>query len=311
MNTLRQCTQVALLIAMIAGLLPAKMGGTAAPKDPSVKGLGQEPQDSQVVSLMSFNIRYGTAKDGDNSWPLRRDLVLRVLRNASADFIGLQEALVFQIEEIEQALPGYGVVYRTRGTTPGDGEACAILYRKALWQLESSKTVWLSETPQTPGSKSWDSSLPRIATSALFSSQNEQQPAKIAVINTHFDHRGSEARLQSALMVWGLASEIPRATPVAVLGDFNAGEDSPPMRALSQENGHNTLIDTFRVVKPEAKDVGTFNSWQGETTGDKIDGIFVRRGTLVIEAEIVRYEDGGRYPSDHFPVTAVIGLPPK
>ena len=31
------------------------------------------------IPVMSFNIRFGTAKDGDNAWPLRKDLVVETI----------------------------------------------------------------------------------------------------------------------------------------------------------------------------------------------------------------------------------------
>jgi len=49
---------------------------------------------------MTFNIRYGRANDGENSWEYRKNLVFDVIRDSECDFIGMQEAMVFQIEEI-------------------------------------------------------------------------------------------------------------------------------------------------------------------------------------------------------------------
>ena len=161
-----------------------------------------ESADQQAQArVLSFNIRYGLADDGDNSWPQRRELVFEAIRAGSYDFIGLQEALPFQIEEIQERLPGYGLLSRTREADPNEGEACAIFYRSSRWRLDPEQhgTFWLSATPEEPGSKSWDSSLPRIATwGAFISRQTDQQ---IYVYNTHFDHRGSAARLESAKLI--------------------------------------------------------------------------------------------------------------
>ena len=51
---------------------------------------------------------------------------------------------------------------------------------------------------------------------------------------------------------------------------------------------------------------GTFNGFTGERSGDKIDAVLVSDGWTVRDAEIVRTDEGGRYPSDHFPVSAVV-----
>jgi endonuclease/exonuclease/phosphatase family metal-dependent hydrolase len=66
-----------------------------------------------------------------------------------------------------------------------------------------------------------------------------------------------------------------------------------------------SFVDSFRARHPDAKEVGTFNGFKiGQTAGEKIDFVFVEPGTDVLDAAIVRTSRDGRYPSDHFPVTA-------
>ncbi|MEM1246493.1 MAG: endonuclease/exonuclease/phosphatase family protein [Acidobacteriota bacterium] len=249
-------------------------------------------------------MRYGLADDGPNSWPQRRQLVFDLIERGRYDFIGLQEALPFQIEEILEAVAGYDVYYRTREIDPSEGEACAVLYRSDRWALDEAEsgTLWLSETPETAGSQSWDSSLPRIAT--WVSVEERSAGRRWHVVNTHFDHRGEGARIESAGIVRELAKSLAASTPVVVLGDFNAAESSAPMLELLRAEGDFTLEDSFRKLHPGARDVGTFNSWTGETAGDKIDAVLVGPGIDVLEAEILRDHEDGRYPSDHYPVRA-------
>ena len=66
------------------------------------------------------------------------------------------------------------------------------------------------------------------------------------------------------------------------------------------------LKDSYRVLHPKAKGVGTFNSWSGETGGEKIDAVLVGPGIDTLEAEILRENENGRYPSDHYPVRALV-----
>ena len=67
--------------------------------------------------------------------------------------------------------------------------------------------------------------------------------------------------------------------------------------------------DTSRVLHPDIKDVGTFSGFKVGSIGpDKIDYILVQPGTEVLSAEIDRFSRNGRYPSDHFPVTARVRL---
>ena len=104
---------------------------------------------------MSFNIRYGTANDGDNRWPLRRDFLVDVMREQTADVVGLQEALDFQIDEIIAALPIYGVIGVGRDDGARKGEYSAILFRRDRFQVSDAGTFWFSDTPDVVASKSW------------------------------------------------------------------------------------------------------------------------------------------------------------
>jgi endonuclease/exonuclease/phosphatase family metal-dependent hydrolase len=120
-------------------------------------------------------------------------------------------------------------------------------------------------------------------------------------MNTHFDHRGAEARRESAGVL--LARRARRAElPVVLTGDLNAGEGSPPLDALRAGG----LRDTFRDAHPDAAEVGTFNGFRGETGGAKIDYVLVDDGWSTVAAEIVRDHEDGRWPSDHFPVSATL-----
>ncbi len=264
---------------------------------------GDEP-----IRVLSFNIRYGTARDGRNAWPLRRELVFDVLRRERWDFVGLQEALRFQLDEIHRAVDGFGEIGVGRDDGKQRGEYSAILYRQDRWFAQHSGTFWLSETPDVPGSKSWGNGIPRIVTWGRFVERKTRRA--VWVFNTHFDHQSQPSREKSAR---ALAASIARKTegePVIVTGDFNAGEDNPAMRyLLSPDSGSPVhLRDTFRVLHPKATDVGTFHGFTGRTQGDKIDYVLVDRHFEVLAADIIRFARDGRYPSDHFPVMATVRL---
>ena len=62
------------------------------------------------LRVMTFNIRYGTAKDGPDSWPHRKDLPCATIRNFNPDVIGLQVALCFQNDFILKNIRGYKLV---------------------------------------------------------------------------------------------------------------------------------------------------------------------------------------------------------
>src|SRR5688572_29293295 len=104
------------LLLLLLTCLPAASVGLQSAREP--------------LTVMSFNIRYGTAKDGDNEWRHRRTALFDVVREQDADLIGLQEALDFQIDEILAAAPVYASIGVGRDDAGARGELSAILFRK-------------------------------------------------------------------------------------------------------------------------------------------------------------------------------------
>jgi endonuclease/exonuclease/phosphatase family metal-dependent hydrolase len=256
---------------------------------------------------MSFNIRYGTAADGENNWPQRRELVFDVIREHDPDVLGVQEALRFQLDEIGAAVPGYGELGVGRDDGREAGEYAAIMYRADRFEVSESGTFWFSSEPDVVGSIDWGAHLPRICTWARLVEKSSGRA--FYVFNVHFDHQSQESRERSAELLVERIEARAQADPVVVTGDFNADEDNPAMLYLLGAEGAESgvgLRDSFRVVHPDAVDVGTFNGFEGRTAGPKIDAILVSGNLNVESAAIVRTSRDGRYPSDHFPVVAVV-----
>ena len=264
--------------------------------------------------VMTFNIRYGSADDKENAWPLRRDLVFNIISEYQPQLIGLQEALEFQLDEITEQLPEYDYLGVGRDDGKKEGEFSAILYLKGRYKVIESGTVWLSDTPSVPGSTSWGNTLPRIVTWARFEDVRLNQ--QVYLFNTHFDHRSQPSREKSAQFLLDRVLSREDATiPAVVTGDFNAGESNPVIRYLVEDQpiamstgesltNPRPLKDTFRTRNPEAVKVGTANRFTGYSVGPKIDYVFVSGQLSIKGAMIIRDNDQGRYPSDHFPVIA-------
>lgn len=274
--------------------------------------------DSLELRVMSFNIRYGTARDGHNSWAYRREMVFNVIHDYHPDIVGLQEDLVFQIYEIRKALPEYKEVsvHDTHGT--GGGLYNAILYRIDRFHVDEKGSFMFSNTPEVPGSRHWGNSSPRACTWTRLVENNSGRA--FYIYNNHLDHESQRSRERSVVLLAHRIKHRKHADTFVVTGDFNAGEYSTEIGYLkgkaSLRGVHGgrlkipvPMVDTFRVLHRWAGMVGTYNGFQGKRDGRKIDYIFVPPGVLVIEAEIVHTNWGERYPSDHFPVTAWLRLP--
>lgn len=267
---------------------------------------GPSAQDAAApLTVMSFNIRYGTARDGDNAWPLRRGLLFDVVRDEAAHVLGVQEALDFQIDEIRAAVPGYAAIGVGRDDGRRAGEFAAILYRPDRLTVAASGTFWLSDTPEVVASTSWGNTITRICTWARFVDRDGRA---FWVYNVHYDHQSQPSRERSsALLLERIESRPDPAEPVIVMGDFNAGENNPAVTLLTRgiDGMAPRFVDSFRVRHPDAAGVGTFTGFElDRTSGDKIDYVFVEPDTDVLDARIVGTSRDGRYPSDHLPVVA-------
>jgi endonuclease/exonuclease/phosphatase family metal-dependent hydrolase len=274
--------------------------------------------DGLELRVMSFNIRCGTARDGENHWKNRRQMVFDVLRNHPSDVVGLQEALRFQIDEICKDLPAYGEIGVAREDGKTQGEYSAILYRPDRFGVGESGTFWFSDTPEVPGSITWGNACTRICTWARLI--DKKSGRAFYIFNLHLDHVSQPSREKSAVLLAQRIHNRKHTDPFVVTGDFNAGESNRVIAYLKGktvpggQDKHKSknpvpMVDTFRVLHPNVKDVRTSHSFRGGRQGNKIDYVFAPPAVKVLGAQILHDNVDGRYPSDHYPVTARLRLP--
>ncbi len=280
---------VFVILAQLSAVFSAAQPASSHPADADAR-----------LTIMTFNIRLGTVDDGPNHWKLRREMVFDVFREHRPDIAGMQEVVKFQLDEILAARPEYAALGSAREDGKTRGEYSPILYRKDRLRPLEQGTFWLSETPEVPGSKSWDTACTRVCTWARF--REIRTGRTFYHFNTHLDHVSQQAREKGIGLILQRIEKRPYRDSVFLTGDFNAGEDNPAIRKVTAAK----LRDTFRVLHADAKETGTFNGWKGKTDGHKIDYIFVPDGIKVLTAEILHDNRDGRYPSDHYPVIATI-----
>ena len=253
------------------------------------------------IKSMSFNLRYDTESDGINSFTNRFHRVLDVIEKENADIIGFQEVTDSMRIRLRKELKNYTLIGCGRDANY-HGESMFIAFRTDKFELISSESVWLSDTPSIPGSRyknSDQSGCPRMYTSLLLKHNDIKKPFRF--INTHLDHSGENARYLGAKQ---LVEAILKYDEKFILtGDFNATPDSYEIKYMISALKEKGVIDCTKDLAP------TFHAFGKIPTDEflKIDYIF----TDGICNKVYAVEDipeNGQYYSDHNAVCAYIDV---
>ncbi len=271
----------------------------------SAAAFGQRVDDRNHIRVMTFNIRYNEPRDGVNAWPNRKQKVADVIRFHKADLVGVQEAQIGQLEDLEKLLPAFSWCGVGRTDGKREGEFSAILYRKERFKPLECQTFWLSEMPEIAGSKGWDAAFPRIVTWAKF--RDKRTKRAFFHFNTHFDHVGVKARSESAKMIIGRIRSASEGTQSILTGDLNVKENTEAYKTLAARDSG--LRDARYISKNgHFGGTSTFSAFKEMQPLMKIDYIFVTSGFDVFEHGVLSDNWDGLWASDHLPVLAEIGL---
>ncbi len=255
------------------------------------------------LKVVTYNIRFANPGDGLDIWANRIDAVAEFI--AQNDVIGLQEVTFPQLRDLQDRLKDFDHFGVGRDDGKQGGEHAVIFYRRSRLSAVEKGTIWLSETPDRVGSKGWDAALPRTCT--WMKLRDTASRGMFWIANTHFDHRGAQARIQSGKLVHQLAAESGAGLPKIVLGDFNCLLASQPYDEII---GEGSLADA-RYVSQSPPD-GPMTTWNGfrELVPDRIiDHIFVGGPIEVMSLEVLNPKTASdRFASDHLPVRARIVL---
>ncbi len=252
-----------------------------------------------MVSVISYNIRHGKAKDGTNSWEFRYATSAMMVEDQKPDLMGVQEALEIQVKYLEEYTNGYGYIGVGRDDGKKKGEQMGIFYNKKSIKVIKWGTYWLSETPDEP-SFGWDAKCRRSATWALL--KDKRSGKKFFYVNTHLDHIGVEARSKGLKLVQDKIAEMnPQGWPLILSGDFNIEPDNAAIAELDK------TMQSARDVAAKTDRHGTFNGWGKKNPESIIDYIYFSGFRRCVSYETITKEYGGRkFISDHYPIKAVL-----
>lgn len=265
----------------------------------SFMGCSQKKEVTQI-QWATFNIRYDNPADSPNDWSQRKELVCQYITDHQLDIIGMQEVLHHQLNDLKTGLPGFAAIGVGREDGKTTGEYAPLFYRTDRFDVLDSNTFWLSQYPDSVGFIGWDGACTRIATWAKL---KDKTTGKVFMaVNTHFDHIGTEARKNGALLIIEKIKEIVGDQPAVLTGDFNVTEESEAYQTLTTHAF--VLKDAHKIADKTGGPSYTFHDFGRlpQNERERIDFIFVTPQIKVTESKIDQEPKGtAGYLSDHNP----------
>ena len=255
-------------------------------------------QGTGEIAIISFNLRYSNGQDSLNHWRYRKEAVVKMINSTAPDVIGFQEALYDQVQYLDANCSQYLRVGVGRDDGNKEGEFAAVYFLKKRFAVVDSGNFWLSETPEVP-SLGWDAACKRIVTWVHL--EDTLLNNEFYIFNTHFDHIGTIARKESALLLLKKIEELAYCfeNNIFITGDFNTESNDPIFLPLKK------YFKSTRDVAPISDKSFTFNDF-GKTVEPAmvIDHIWFTK-PVPVEFKILNGNFGVPYISDHYPVLGI------
>ena len=254
----------------------------------------------QTLKVISFNIRVGSAPDGDNKWDIRKPASPAMIADQQPDIFGLQEALTMQLDYLEENCPDYDHVGVHRDDGKEKGEVMAIFWNNKTQKLLKWGNFWLSETPEEP-SLGWDAACRRTATWALL--KDKRYNKKYYYVNTHLDHIGEEARAKGLSLIVDRIKDInPEGYPMILTGDFNVDLGDPCLKSLQGR------MESVRDIAPVTDSLDTFQGFGTGQYGNRVIDYIYESGFSAAPSfqTITKTYLDIPFISDHYPIAAVL-----
>lgn len=260
----------------------------------------EAPKKPTHVSCATFNMRYDNPADKKNNWKYRKANVCKLILDKELDIIGMQEVLHNQLADLQAGLPGFSTIGVGREDGKTTGEYAPLFYRNDRFEALDSNTFWLSQYPDSIGFIGWDGACTRIATWAKL--KDKATGEIFMFVNTHFDHIGTEARKNGALLIIEKIKEIVGDKPAILTGDFNVSDTSEAYQTLTT----NTFVlkDAHKIAQSATGVKHTFHDFGRlpMKEREKIDFVFVTPQIKVRTSDIPQEAKGTTgHLSDHNP----------
>jgi len=264
----------------------------------------------QQITVATYNLRYSIEKNHKfdstrgEDWQRRGPVAAALTRFHEFEIFGVQEALLHQLEDFSNWLPGYKYVGVGRDDGKKEGEHTAVFYKTERFKVLDHGDFWLSETPEKP-SMGWDGTCcHRMCTWVHF--EDLESGVTFYFFNTHFDHQAMVARKESAKLILQKIKAIAGEKPVIFMGDLNGDHNSEWYKTLAESD---LLTDTYSQAEEPYAVNGSFNGFGKRTESNSIiDHVFVTKHFQTTKWGILTDTYHGKFPSDHYPVMVILNI---
>ena len=242
--------------------------------------------NSNNITVMTFNIRRDCYKDGINSWYNRKNAIVKMIISNRPDIICLQEVMPHMAKYLMYRLSS---IYEFKGIecfTNKDltksnfifGEGLLTLYRKDRFGFVNKHIIPLKDARPI--------NLRRAFVTFLY----DRNTYKIInIINTHFCAISRECRKQSFDILYNYYKDCLNPDDTYICGDFNCS-------TTWTDNGIEIFTNNFNYNKSE---LGTINNFKQQT---KLIIDYIFTNTIINNTKVMDSELETNYLSDHNPV---------
>nr|WP_276938629.1 endonuclease/exonuclease/phosphatase family protein [Helcococcus sueciensis] len=243
------------------------------------------------MRVMTVNARYINDFD-EYPWSSRKTVIKEMIEEYNPDLIGFQEIMDEHFNYLTSVFKDKYHFYGEYRDFIFPSEMNLIFIKKDRFEVLSSNTIWLSETPNKKFSIGWDSSLARVLSYVKL--KDLSNGSTLYHLNTHFDYAGEKARINSAKMTLDLIKDLNET--VVLTGDFNSTPTHGFINLLLESN----ILDNSYNHFKDKKNSLTIHNFTDEIKGEPIDYIFASKNLKIVNSEIIRYKKDGIFSSDHY-----------
>lgn len=238
------------------------------------------------------------------SWVHRRELLAQTIRSYAPDLVGTQEGKRPQLEDLASLLPSLQLVASHRPWIEERMYPCIFINPQTI-ELHDSGDFWLSQTPHVPGSLSFKSTFPRLATWIRASYKSEKK--SFLFIVTHLDHVLPYTREEQIKVLLIEMEKINKErNPCILAGDFNEGPKENVRAVMTQYAPR--LYDPWQKLGHK-EEPSHHHFGPAALDASRIDWFMIDKKFQAEEIFLDKISDKGIYPSDHYPLKLTLSFP--